>query len=148
MPKDPPTKTPDFRDAKLDQGHSHSSTSTSTSTSTPTPRHPHSPSPNATPPAPKRNRCLRATDAQWREIGERARQAGYTRTAYLLTTALAGRPRPRPDQPTRDAIYHLARIGNNLNQLTHAANTPNRIVDQGRLNDVLDQVVLWLETYT
>ena len=70
-----------------------------------------------------------------------------TQTAYLLAAALSGRPRPRPNQPTRDAIYHLARLGNNLNQLSRAANTPNRIVDEGKLEEALAAVSAWIEAH-
>lgn len=96
----------------------------------------------------KKIRSLRATDSQWEEIRERARQAGYTRSAYILKAALEGRPRPRPGQPTQDAIYHLARIGNNLNQLAHAANTPTRLVESGRIDEILERVIDWIEGHT
>ncbi len=96
---------------------------------------------------PKRNRCLRATDSEWREIGQRARAVGLTRTDYLLSRVLKTRPKARVDQPTRDAIYQLARIGNNLNQLTHAANTPNNLVVESELRSTLAAVLAWIEAH-
>lgn len=95
----------------------------------------------------RKRRSIRATDSEWKTIAERAREAGMTRTAYLLAAALSGRPRQRPNQPTRDAIYHLARLGNNLNQISRAANTPNRIVDEGKLAETLAAVSAWIEAH-
>jgi hypothetical protein len=40
-----------------------------------------------------------------------------------LREVLAGKtPRPKPSRITSDVLYHLGRIGTNLNQLAHAAN--------------------------
>jgi len=38
-------------------------------------------------------------------------------------------------------------LGNNLNQIARAANTPNRILDEGRLTETLDRVIAWLEAH-
>ena len=97
--------------------------------------------------APRRNRCLRATDEEWAQIGELARAAGKTRTQFLLAAGLGVRLRPSPDQLTRDAIYQLARIGNNLNQLTHAANTPGRLVSSGKIQALVHLVYRWIEDH-
>jgi hypothetical protein len=57
---------------------------------------------------------------EWERIRERARECGMRPAAYIRTVALGALPKARPNQLEKDAIYHLTRVGNNLNQLAHA----------------------------
>jgi hypothetical protein len=41
----------------------------------------------------------------------------------------------------QDAVYHLARLGNNLNQLTRTANALGRVELAGRLDEVLREIL-------
>jgi hypothetical protein len=50
-------------------------------------------------------------------------------------------PRARPRRVEEKAIYHLGRIGNNLNQLAFVANATGRLGDTRHLHEVLNQIL-------
>ena len=64
---------------------------------------------------------FRVAPADKATLHRRALACGMTLSAYLRQVALGTIPRARPSQVQLEAVYHLARIGNNLNQLTKAA---------------------------
>ena len=83
---------------------------------------------------------LRLTEAEHESIRVRARLCGHTVSAFLRSTALGHRPRAKPGRLEREAIRQLARIGNNLNQLTRHANGTRRVELSRRLAEVLASV--------
>ena len=73
-------------------------------------------------------------------LRRRALACGLTLSAYLRQVALGTIPRARPSQVQLEAVYHLARIGNNLNQLTKAAHERRIYVLSRRLDETLTAV--------
>jgi|SRR5215813_4963444 len=70
----------------------------------------------------------RATQAEHRKLLSRAKTSRRSLSRYLIVCAISAPDPPPPvalDNQTKalqeEAIYHLAAIGNNLNQLTHRA---------------------------
>ena len=70
----------------------------------------------------------RATAAEHRKLFSRAKTSRYSLSRYLIQCGLSAPDPPPPvalDSQTKalqeEALYHLAAIGNNLNQLTHRA---------------------------
>ena len=80
---------------------------------------------------------FRATDEEADLLTERAARCGLSRSAYIRQTSLGHSPAERPSFLEREAIYHLSRIGNNLNQLAHHANATKRIELERRIHKVL-----------
>lgn len=74
---------------------------------------------------PARNFCrTRITDQEFSWLNDQARGRSITVSRLLrayVTSHMNKQPlaAPRNDGLTKDAIHHLARIGNNLNQLSH-----------------------------
>ena len=83
---------------------------------------------------------LRLSPEERRSLEERARDCGRPISTYLREVGLGSVPRARPNVKTRETIYHLSRIGNNLNQLTRVANAKNRLTQARRLEHVLAQL--------
>ena len=90
-------------------------------------------------PRPHRTDMLtfRATPEETRLITAKAERCGLSRSKYLRDLALGHSPKERPNFQAREAIYHLSRIGNNLNQLAHHANATKRIELERRIHRVL-----------
>ena len=95
----------------------------------------------------KRTKVLsvRLSPAEWFALRERAKLCGQPVSRYAREVALGSVPRARPRQIEQQAIYQLARIGNNLNQLARAANASRRVELSRRLESVLAQLVAALE---
>ena len=83
---------------------------------------------------------FRVNDDEARLIEERAHECGLARSRFLREAALGNTLRARPKALDRRAIHQLARIGNNLNQLSRHANATRRIELSRRLAEVLDEV--------
>ncbi len=96
-----------------------------------------------------RTRSLRLTAGEDALIRAKAHVVGLTFSAYLRHVALGKRIRARPGQIDEDAIYHLSRIGNNLNQIARAMNTARKgvrqPVAQERLAEVLEELHVLLD---
>lgn len=69
------------------------------------------------------NASVRFTPEEWQQIKARAVECGITPSRYLRELGLGSRPRARPGAINRQAVYHLARIGNNLNQIARLGNS-------------------------
>ncbi len=67
-------------------------------------------------------RGIRFSELQWARVQERARHCGLPPTVYVRQTALGSVPRQRRRARESDIVYHLGRIGNNLNQLARRHN--------------------------
>ena len=70
---------------------------------------------------------VRMSPAERRAVAERADICGQCLSTYMRRVALGSIPRARPRRIEQKVVYHLGRIGTNLNQLTRIANTTGRI---------------------
>lgn len=68
---------------------------------------------------------VRFSEAQFAALRERAEDAGLPLATYARAALTGETPRRRPTRIAQDAIRQLAKIGNNLNQLTRKANSGN-----------------------
>jgi hypothetical protein len=84
---------------------------------------------------------VRLSPEERRRIRERADECGIGASTYMRETALGSIPRARPRRLEQKAVYHLGRIGNNLNQLAHIANATGRLDSSRRLDEVLTQLL-------
>ena len=93
--------------------------------------------------SPRRTRALlvRLSPDERRSIRERAHDCGMGASTYMRETALGSKPRARPRRLEQKAVYHLGRIGNNLNQLAYIANATGRLDDTSRLHEVLNELL-------
>ena len=101
-------------------------------------------SPTASPnPRSRRTELLRVrmSPQEHQVINSRADQCGKPVSTFVREVALGSVPRARPGRLEEKAIYHLGRIGNNLNQLAYVANATGRLDDTRRLHEVLDNLL-------
>ena len=84
---------------------------------------------------------VRLSPGERQVIRARAEQCRKPTSTYVREVALGSVPRARPGRLEEKAIYHLGRIGNNLNQLAYVANATGRIDDTRRLHEVLDRLL-------
>ena len=95
------------------------------------------------PPSSRRTDLLRVrlSKHEREAIRSRADLCRKPLSTFVREVALGSIPRARPGRLEEKAIYHLGRIGNNLNQLARAANTTGRLVDERRLGAALDELL-------
>lgn len=86
---------------------------------------------------------VRMTPAELAYVEEQAAAAGLPVSDYVRRRALGGRVAGRRAQADDRALYELNRIGNNLNQIAHAANIGRAV--EGRLSDAIDQLLHAME---
>ena len=79
---------------------------------------------------------VRLRPAELAALRERARECGLPPSRYVREVALGAVPRPRALAANQQALYHLARIGNNLNQLAKLNNS-NLPVPRSEVLEVL-----------
>ena len=89
---------------------------------------------------------VRFTPAEYELVLDYARAAGRTMARYVRETTMGSGPRTRRDPDLDAALYHLARIGNNVNQLAHVANATDRFPTEERLNAVLEELRALIRT--
>ncbi len=82
---------------------------------------------------------IRFRPSEWEEVRERATLCGLSPSRYARQVLLGTVPRARPGAVERAAVHQLARIGNNLNQLTRHAHS-GLPVSRSELLDVLAAV--------
>ena len=83
---------------------------------------------------------IRFSPEQLEQVRETAEALGLTVSSFIRKMSLGEAPKPRPDRLTREAIHQLARVGSNLNQLAHWANTHQHLRSERELTDVLELV--------
>jgi len=83
---------------------------------------------------------LRLTAGERTVLRNRAHAAGLTVSAFIRRAALGKRVRARPGHLRRDAIYQLSKIGNNVNQLAHAANMAGQVTAEELLAETLEEL--------
>lgn len=66
---------------------------------------------------------VRFTETEWNFIRERAQLCGKSFGAYLRESGLGAVPRQKAGAVEEKVLYHLARVGNNLNQIARKANS-------------------------
>lgn len=93
---------------------------------------------------PLRYRCeftIRVTGDERDQLRGRARSARLSLSRYLVEAALADRPLSRTDRAQRDrALFHLRKVGVNLNQLTRRINS-GAVVPSEALDEALNAVL-------
>ena len=85
--------------------------------------------------------CVRLFPEERDHLKQRAADCGRPLSTYVREVALGATPRARPHRIEREAVHHLARVGNNLNQLARAANAKGRVELSQRLDEVLGEVI-------
>lgn len=81
---------------------------------------------------------VRVTAAELAHVEAQAAQAGVAVSEFVRTRAVGGTVTQRRAKSDDRAIYELNRIGNNLNQIAHAAHLGKPL--EGKLADALDQL--------
>ena len=83
---------------------------------------------------------VRLAPDERRTIRERAHFCGKGASTYMREVALGAVPKARPQRLEQKAIYHLSKIGNNLNQLAHVANGTGRLGDARQIMRALEEL--------
>ncbi len=78
-------------------------------------------------------------------LSERAVICGKPISTFIREVSLGSVPKARPGHLERKAIYHLSRIGNNLNQLARTANATGQLEDARRIEAALEEVTRAIE---
>lgn len=84
---------------------------------------------------------VRVSAEQRRKIRERAAECGLPVSTFVRKVALGSVPRARPRRLEKEAVYHLGRIGNNLNQLTRVANASGLVAEERHLRAVTEELL-------
>ena len=69
-----------------------------------------------------RSVAFRLTEEEWQTVDERSRIMGISKSRYMRNLALGIVPRPLPSGELLEILRQLRHIGNNINQLSMAAN--------------------------
>ena len=83
---------------------------------------------------------VRFSDEELAALRERARECGRPIARYVRETALGSVPKPRRHAAEQELVRHLARIGNNLNQLAREANAAARFPADERIEALLAEL--------
>ena len=78
----------------------------------------------------KRNKCIkfRLTDKEFEQLNNQVTKSGLSRETYVRSILLKNKvPNPIPPESFNTVIFHLRRIGNNMNQLAVIANKTGNI---------------------
>jgi hypothetical protein len=84
---------------------------------------------------------VRVSLEEHRTIRARAEECGRPTSTFVREVALGTVPRARPGRMDEKAVYHLGRIGNNINQLTRTANALGCLPESQRLGEVLAELL-------
>lgn len=84
---------------------------------------------------------VRLSPEERRAILARAQACGKGTSTYMREVALGSIPRCRPRRLEEEAVYQLARLGNNVNQLARVANTTGQIEDSRLLAETLGELL-------
>lgn len=84
---------------------------------------------------------VRMSPDELQAVAQRAHDCGKCLSTYMRTVALGSIPRARPRRIEQEAVYQLARIGNNLNQLAKVANATGQIRQVRSLEQALKELL-------
>ena len=84
-------------------------------------------------------RRVRYSPSQWAHVQLRAGECGLTPSTYIRKTSLGAIPKARRGIRNQNVAYHIAKVGNNINQLAHRANAGLPIV-QSELSEALQEL--------
>ncbi len=84
---------------------------------------------------------VRVTADQRRKIRERADECGLPVSTFVRKVAMGSIPRARPRRLEKKAVYHLGRIGNNLNQLARVANASGQVSEERHLRVITEELL-------
>jgi hypothetical protein len=88
-----------------------------------------------------RTMLVRFTPTEFDRVHGAANAAGRPMARYVREVALGAVPHSRRHVTDTKVVEQLARIGNNLNQLTHVANATDRFPTEARLDAVLAELM-------
>lgn len=94
---------------------------------------------------PKRTQInFRLTPAERAHFEKQAATNGMSISKYIKATALLNAPKqPKIDHDDAVAMIHeMRKIGNNINQLAHAANATGRVASSNEIAKLREQVAL------
>lgn len=83
-------------------------------------------------------KSVRYTPEEWTRVERKAAEARLSPARFVREVALGGGR--FHGRVVREAIHQLARVGNNLNQMTRLANALGRVDLSARLEAVLEEV--------
>ena len=78
-------------------------------------------------------------------VRERAAICGKPISTYMREVALGSVPRVRRGHLERKTIYHLSRIGSNLNQIARTANATGRLGDARKIEAAIEELTQAIE---
>ncbi len=81
---------------------------------------------------------VRFAPEEWEQILARAEEVDLPPSVYVRQSTLGYRLSRRIDQK---AIYHLGRVGNNLNQLARVANATGKVELNARLEGAIGELM-------
>lgn len=83
---------------------------------------------------------VRLTPEERRVLEQRSAACELTVSTYMRRVALGAVPRQSAGTAGRATLYHLGRVGNNLNQLAHKANSTGRLTAERALLAALGEL--------
>jgi hypothetical protein len=89
--------------------------------------------------------AIRFTPDEWEQVRTKAHHAGRSLARWLRELALGYTPKPKPSVANAEVIRHLARIGNNVNQLAHLANSRDKLPELTILEAIRDAVLTQID---
>jgi Bacterial mobilisation protein (MobC) len=114
--------------------------------------HTHSQSTGATPDHSTQRRgkrtarvAIRFTPDELEQVRMKAHHAGRSLARWLRELSLGYTPKPKPSAANAEVIRHLARIGNNVNQLAHLANSRDKLPELNILTAIRDAVLTQID---
>jgi hypothetical protein len=84
---------------------------------------------------------VRYTADELTTIRAKAAETGWSVSRFVRETSLGTQVKQRRQHPLADVIYHLSRIGNNINQLAAVANLEARLTREQELDAALAEVL-------
>lgn len=80
------------------------------------------------------------TPEELRAVAARAAECGRTPGRFIREVSIGVVPKARRNGAEQEIVRHLARIGNNLNQLAREANASARFPDEARIDAALAEI--------
>lgn len=91
-------------------------------------------------PFPTQHISVRFPREEAERLRKMARSLGISVSTMVRALCRAEQPRRRRGTVSREAIHQLIRVGNNLNQIAHWANTHKHLRSERELSEALEQL--------